>query len=52
MYFMNFKKGSSITQKKLLIENEKSQKIIKSLPSNLSSIAQLDIDLFSKQNAS
>ena len=34
MYFMNFKKGSSITQKKLIMENEKSQKIIKNLPSN------------------
>jgi hypothetical protein len=46
MYFMNFKKGSSITQKKLIVENEKSQKILKKLPSNLSSMAQLNVDLY------
>jgi len=46
---MNFKKGSSITQKKLILENEKSLKIIKKLPSNLSSAAALEIDLLSPQ---
>lgn len=45
MYFMNFKKGSSITLKKLIAENANSQKIIRSLPSNQSSAAKLHIDL-------
>jgi hypothetical protein len=45
MYFMNFKKGSSITLKKLIAENANSQKIIRSLPSNHLSAAQLHIDL-------
>jgi hypothetical protein len=34
MYLMNFKKGSSITKEKLTLENKKSLKIIKTLPSN------------------
>jgi hypothetical protein len=41
MYFMNFKKGSSIHKKKLMVENERSAKIIKSLPTNLSSVDKL-----------
>jgi len=43
MYFMNFKKGSSITQKKLLAENKKSLKIISTLPSNLMSQMENEI---------
>jgi len=42
---MNFKKGSSITKEKLYLENKKSIKIIKQLPSNLMSHAALDIDI-------
>ena len=45
MYLMNFKKGSSITKEKLNLENKKSLKIIKQLPSNLMSHAELDIDI-------
>lgn len=43
---MNFKKGSSITKEKLSMENKKSLKLIKELPSNLASLAQLDIDFY------
>lgn len=46
MYLMNFKKGSSITKEKLSMENKKSLKLIKELPSNLASLAQLDIDFY------
>ena len=45
MYFMNFKKGVSITLKKHLAENANSLEKIRSLPSNQSSAAQLQIDL-------
>lgn len=51
---MNFKKGSSITKEKLQLENKKSMKIIKNLPSNLMSQAYLDIEiqeLFAEANA-
>lgn len=37
MYLMNFKKGSSITWPRLLQENERSLRIIKTLPTNLMS---------------
>jgi len=40
---MNFKKGSSITKEKLRLENKKSLKIIKDLPSNVMFTANLDI---------
>ena len=46
MYLMNFKKGSSITKEKLAMENKKSLKLIKELPSNLMSTAQWDVDLY------
>ena len=45
MYLMNFKKGSSITKEKLQLENKKSMRIIKNLPSNLMSHAELDIEI-------
>lgn len=44
MYFMNFKKGSSITKEKLTLENKKSLKIIKTLPSNMMSENTFYID--------
>jgi hypothetical protein len=45
MYLMNFKKGSPITIEKLNLENNRSLKIIKNLPSNLMSAAHLDLAL-------
>mmetsp|Transcript_21645 Transcript_21645/g.33309 ORF Transcript_21645/g.33309 Transcript_21645/m.33309 type:complete len:89 (+) Transcript_21645:2501-2767(+) len=42
MYLMNFKKGSSITRDKLNAENKKSQRIIKQLPSNHTSLEKLN----------
>jgi len=45
MYLMNFKKGSAITKERLSMENKKSLKILKNLPTNLMSQAYLDIDI-------
>ena len=45
IYLMNFKKGSSITKGKLTKENKNSLKIISNLPSNNTSLAELDIDI-------
>ena len=45
IYLMNFKKGSTITKEKLQIENKKSFKIMKQLPSNLSSYAKIKDDV-------
>jgi len=42
---MNFKKGSSITQKKLITENDKSLKIIKTLPSNMMSCEKIEMSI-------
>ena len=42
---MNFKKGSAITKERLSMENKKSLKILKNLPTNLMSQAYLDIDI-------
>ena len=49
MYLMNFKKGSSITKEKLNLENRKSLKIIKTLPSNLMSAAKQEIEIAMSQ---
>jgi hypothetical protein len=35
-YFMNFKKGTKISQEKIEVENQKSVKLLKILPSNTS----------------
>ena len=51
---MNFKKGSTITKEKLTIENKKSFKIMKQLPSNLSSYAMIkdEVDRMIKKDSS
>jgi hypothetical protein len=42
---MNFKKGSSITRDKIMQENKKCMKIIRNLPSNVMSQAEIDIEM-------